>query len=91
MLCRYALTALKTAHMLFKAFSEVIRSTLLSRNAPGVDLSREERIDKCSTCLNAFLTLKRQLEPLEGRKDEIGSLARSLLHSLSELSSEVAL
>ena len=87
----YVLAALKTAHMLFRAFGEVIKSTLLSRDAPGVDLSREERIEKCSTCLNSFLTLRRQLEPLEDRKDEIGMLARALLHSLAELSSEVAL
>lgn len=50
--------------LLVQTFGPVIRSTLQSTSLGGVDLSREERLEKCSYCQSGFMKIQQRLSTL---------------------------
>lgn len=53
--------ALKGITVLQEAFGDLIRQTRATMSIGGVDLSREERLNKCNACHSIFVRVKGQL------------------------------
>lgn len=62
----------------------MISSTLTAPAGIGVDLSREERLRKCETCLSAFQAVNEcnGLTKNSQRKNNTGEMAKDLLRKL---------
>lgn len=75
----YLLQALAWTSRLVKAFGHVIKTT---REAPpmmkGVDISKEERLEKCQACHGHLVTIQHMLSPLCKRSGSVASNAKDL-------------
>eukprot|EP01006_Ploeotia_vitrea_P025298 TRINITY_DN58176_c0_g1_i1.p1 TRINITY_DN58176_c0_g1~~TRINITY_DN58176_c0_g1_i1.p1 ORF type:complete len:710 (-),score=58.36 TRINITY_DN58176_c0_g1_i1:45-2174(-) len=77
----YLQTALDCALTLWRAFGDLVNKTL-AVHAVGLDLSLEERKDKCRTIKLLFGEVRQMVELLKSRKDEIGNKSRLLYREL---------
>ena len=75
----YLLQALAWTSRLVKAFGHVIKTT---REAPllvkGVDITKEERLEKCQLCHGNLITIHHLVAPLSRRSGSVGSNAKDL-------------
>jgi katanin p80 WD40 repeat-containing subunit B1 len=83
----YIILALHTATQLFQSFSQIISQTLRNykeqQSSNQVDLSAEDRKDKCETCQNAFNSIRQLCERKFTHKiDDIGTHARVYVKTL---------
>ncbi|KAJ3047086.1 Katanin p80 WD40 repeat-containing subunit B1 [Rhizophlyctis rosea] len=80
----YIVTACTTIRILAKSFSGVILETLNSGSfvSPGVDLVREERVNKCQTCYHQFGELFAQLTELKRAPGNVGVAVRDAIRDL---------
>ncbi|KAJ3124937.1 ADP-ribosylation factor-like protein 13B [Nowakowskiella sp. JEL0407] len=85
----YIMTACTTIRLLAKSFSSVVISTLyaaetgrISGSGGMVDLSAEERVQKCRVCNNAFLELIPVLENFGRASGHVGVAIRDTLQEL---------
>jgi len=59
----YVITSLKTVQFLASTFGNLIKTTLEAPpGSGGVDLSREERTEKCKLCLVSFQAIKSKVQ-----------------------------
>ncbi|KAH3762230.1 con80 domain of Katanin [Pelomyxa schiedti] len=75
---------LKTSLLLLTEFGPLIEGILKSPMGPGVDISREERKEKCLVLLEQLLALKVKLPSLMRRPGPIGKLAAQLTTKFTE-------
>ena len=84
----YILAALHTIKSLLEAFGDLIRQTRAVVVAGGVDLSREDRLQKCNRCYNLFCKIRDGIDKIKRlhRKNAIlieqSDIVQSLLESL---------
>ncbi|GBG73053.1 hypothetical protein CBR_g12770 [Chara braunii] len=83
---RYLTVALSVISLLLKSFGSIIQETrLAARPAPGVDLSGEQRLDRCNKCYEGFVSVREILEPLVRRGGDAAQAASELHMALSEV------
>jgi hypothetical protein len=70
--------ALAWTSRLVKAFGHVIKTTREAPLAKGVDITKEERLEKCQTCHNNLVTITHLVAPLSRRSGSVGSNAKDL-------------
>ncbi len=78
----YVVTSLKTVQLLATSFGNLIKSTLEAPPSGGVDLSREERTEKCKMCLAAFRSIKTKLLDDNSAKPTQAQLRKDVIVSL---------
>ena len=59
-----ALASLRTAVTLAEVFGDLIRQTRSIMVAGGVDLSREDRLQKCNACHSVFCRIRSRIDSL---------------------------
>ncbi|TPX60014.1 hypothetical protein PhCBS80983_g02077 [Powellomyces hirtus] len=81
----YIVTACTTLRLLVKSFSHVILSGLDadSLSSPGVDISREDRIQRCRGCYEHFINVANTLEELKRSAGQVGVVVRETLKDLA--------
>eukprot|EP00762_Andalucia_godoyi_P005359 ANDGO_06725.mRNA.1 Katanin p80 WD40 repeat-containing subunit B1 homolog len=78
----YALSAVDTARQIWIAFRETINTTLAhSFGSPGVDLSREARIEKCKNAKKLLDQVASRVDSWKGEIARRGDAARSFLEA----------
>eukprot|EP01006_Ploeotia_vitrea_P050722 TRINITY_DN67490_c11_g1_i1.p1 TRINITY_DN67490_c11_g1~~TRINITY_DN67490_c11_g1_i1.p1 ORF type:complete len:701 (-),score=25.99 TRINITY_DN67490_c11_g1_i1:1322-3361(-) len=77
----YLSTALDCSLTLWRAFGDLINKTL-SQRSHAVDLSLEERKDKCRIARSLFAEVRQTVDLLKDRKDECGNKSRLLYKEL---------
>jgi katanin p80 WD40 repeat-containing subunit B1 len=83
---RYQMVALETIHLFIKAFSNLIRANIVGAQPPtGVDLSREERAQKCRIVAKLFSNCRSAIVQLRDRSDEIGVRASDVVGHLDRM------
>ncbi|GAQ80741.1 WD repeat-containing protein [Klebsormidium nitens] len=82
---RYVLVAIAVAASLLKSFGSLIKEARQASPAVGVDLSAEERLERCNACYRGFLVLRGKLEGLARTSGEVGKMSRELIFELEEL------
>ncbi|TPX49956.1 hypothetical protein SeMB42_g02414 [Synchytrium endobioticum] len=84
----YVVVACGTIRILARHFGRVIVETLESaqHNTSGIDITREERIEKCKACHRGFLTVVRTLNDLRRSTGQVGRAVRDALRELETLS-----
>lgn len=85
----YQLQALAWTSRLVKAFGHVIKTTREAPMAKGVDISKEERLEKCQTCHTNLVSIQQLVTPLTRRSGSVGSNAKDLASLLKIYVSEV--
>jgi katanin p80 WD40 repeat-containing subunit B1 len=83
----YVITALKMTAILYECFHKIIRETLNqnSNAAPGIDLHKEDRVDKCLQCKVLFEKLQKTADiRFKHQLNEMGSYGRQLLRLMRE-------
>ena len=78
----YIITACDTIRLLTKSFAQLILSSISIKDFAGVDISREERIQKCKLCHAKFLEIQSCLRELGHMPGKIGSTAQDTLTEL---------
>ncbi|KAJ3287153.1 Katanin p80 WD40 repeat-containing subunit B1 [Borealophlyctis nickersoniae] len=80
----YIVTACATIRVLIKSFANVILATISSATfiSPGVDISREERLQRCAACHRAFGDIRAALEELKRGPGAVGATVRETLKDL---------
>lgn len=83
----YITTGIKSAQYLLKHFSQLIMDTLTAPVGTGLDLAREERINKCEGCFNGFKQILEsdKLMNHAKRQNTVGELASELAKDLEVL------
>lgn len=74
----YLLQALAWTSRLVKAFGHVIKTTREAPQIKGVDISKEERLEKCQTCHGHLVTIQQLVGPLSRRAGSVGGNAKDL-------------
>lgn len=74
----YLLQALAWTSRLVKAFGHVIKTTREAPLAKGVDITKEERLEKCHLCHGNLITIHHLVAPLSRRSGSVGSNAKDL-------------
>lgn len=74
----YLLQALAWTSRLVKAFGHVIKTTREAPVAKGVDITKEERLEKCNLCHSNFVTIQHLVSSLSRRSGSVGSNAKDL-------------
>jgi len=76
---------LRTVSYMLRKFFDVVTSMLSMAPGQGVDLSREDRMQRCERCYTAFLQVKtnQALEKTCKRTNDTGELARGLVEDLN--------
>ncbi|KAI9000020.1 WD40-repeat-containing domain protein [Gaertneriomyces semiglobifer] len=84
----YIVTACNTIRILAKSFSNVIITSIGADNlqSPGIDFSREDRIERCKGCYHHFVEIAGTLETMKRVTGEIGLAARNTLRELAVFS-----
>lgn len=73
--------ALNATHLLYRSFSQFIKQSLSAPlSSLGVDLSAEDRIQKCKYCREYFIQILKIIKTknFEAREDELGEIARNI-------------
>ncbi|TPX68879.1 hypothetical protein SpCBS45565_g02804 [Spizellomyces sp. 'palustris'] len=85
----FIVTACATIRLLVKSFSHVIISTMNadSLSSPGVDISREDRIQRCRACHHGFIEISTTLEELKRSGGQVGGAVRETLKDLAVFAS----
>ncbi|KAJ3104422.1 Katanin p80 WD40 repeat-containing subunit B1 [Phlyctochytrium bullatum] len=80
----YITTACTTVRLLCKSFAQVIISAVInSANiTPGLDFAREERLERCRTCLAKFHDISMTLQELKRAPGRVGMAVRETLNEL---------
>ncbi|PRP86000.1 katanin p80 WD40-containing subunit B1 isoform 1 [Planoprotostelium fungivorum] len=80
----HQITSMKAMQSLITLFGPIIRSTLSAPPSTGVDLSREERLEKCSWVKEVLLKTKVGLEAIASStiSGKAGQMAREMLSLL---------
>jgi len=78
----YLFLGLSMATKLVKLFGNLIKATRESPTVKGVDLSKEERLEKCQLCYNNLVTIQHLIVPLARRSGTAGKNARDLSNLL---------
>lgn len=79
----YLITAIDCGITLWRAFGDLIKKTLAIQHNQ-IDLSLEERRDKCRIIKSLFGEVKVVVQPLKNRNDEVGNKAKILYKELPE-------
>lgn len=74
----YLLQALAWTSRLVKAFGHVIKTTREAPLAKGVDITKEERLEKCQSCHSNLITIQHLIAPLSRRSGSVGTNAKDL-------------
>lgn len=82
----YIITACDTIRLLSKSFSTLILSSVTVTEFPGVDISREERIQKCKICHSRFVEIQSCLKELEKTPGKVGAATSETLEELGVFS-----
>ncbi|TPX31072.1 hypothetical protein SmJEL517_g05499 [Synchytrium microbalum] len=85
----YVVVACSTIRILARHFGSVIVETLESSKqygSSGIDITREERIEKCRACHRGFLTVARTLNDLRRSTGSVGTAVRDAIRELETLS-----
>jgi katanin p80 WD40 repeat-containing subunit B1 len=69
-------------HRLVKLFGNLIKTTRDAPTAKGVDLSKEERLEKCQTCYNNLVTIQHLAVNLIRHPGTVGKNAKDLSNLL---------
>lgn len=72
-------TAITAIKLVMKNFGAIIKDTVAGPRSVGVDLSREERYEKCTGCHEALMTIRSFLLKRQTMQGKVGSEFRDLL------------
>jgi katanin p80 WD40 repeat-containing subunit B1 len=75
----HTITSLKTISILGSSFGTTIRGTLDAPSPLGVDLSREERLEKCKSCYTNFQSIKNLLEESTQMSPKVNQIRKEVL------------
>jgi len=78
----YLFLGLSMTTKLVKLFGNLIKTTREAPTAKGVDLSKEERLEKCQSCYNSLVTIQHLIAPLTRRSGTAGKNAKDLSNLL---------
>jgi katanin p80 WD40 repeat-containing subunit B1 len=78
----YLFLGLSMTQRLVKLFGNLIKTTREAPIAKGVDLSKEERMEKCQACYNNLITINHLIVPLARRSGTVGKNAKDLTNLL---------
>lgn len=78
----YLFLGLSITLKLVKLFGNLIKSTRDAPAAKGVDLSKEERLEKCNSCHANLVTIQHLIVPLGRRSGTVGKNAKDLSNLL---------
>lgn len=78
----YLFLALSMTQKLVKGFGLMIKTTREAPPAKGVDISKEERLEKCQSCYQSLVTIQHLIVPLTRRSGTIGKNAKDLASML---------
>ncbi|KNC55024.1 katanin p80 WD40-containing subunit B1 [Thecamonas trahens ATCC 50062] len=82
---RHVAVALQTIHILIESFGPLlVTHTQSPVDDIGVDISKDERRQKCAYCLSAFATMVPTVAALTARDGDIAARAHTLLLSFDE-------
>lgn len=82
----YVSTALRYVALLLQSFTHIILSTRAAAEGGGpIDLTKEERVNKCNEIYNLFKSIYPTLNPMAKKQTTIGNLARETRTSLEKL------
>lgn len=78
----YLYLGFNLTHRLVKLFGNLIKTTREAPTAKGVDLSKEERLEKCQSCYTHLITIQHLVVPLTRRPGTVGKNAKDLINLL---------
>ncbi|XP_006816983.1 katanin p80 WD40 repeat-containing subunit B1-like [Saccoglossus kowalevskii] len=83
----YILTSCQAIKLIMKSFSQLIKSNITSPPLSGVDISREERYNKCKKCYDSLVNIRYIIEQKQHLVGKIGSTFREVKLILGGLDS----
>lgn len=77
----YIVVALEMSGVLLKGFSSLIKLTraTIGQGREQVDISKEERLDKCNKCYSIFVSIEGTARTMARHDGRVGSIAQDLL------------
>eukprot|EP00730_Choanoeca_flexa_P016469 TRINITY_DN7786_c0_g1_i1.p1 TRINITY_DN7786_c0_g1~~TRINITY_DN7786_c0_g1_i1.p1 ORF type:complete len:709 (+),score=84.60 TRINITY_DN7786_c0_g1_i1:76-2202(+) len=81
----YVIAACNAAAFVHKTFGHLILdAAATAKSGRGVDVSKEERHEKCCTCYESMLVIKEALETRSDEKGKVGSALRKAFKALEK-------
>ncbi len=78
----YLHLALSLTIKLVRLFGHIIKTTREAPSVKGVDISKEERLEKCQACYNYLVTIQHLVTPMARRSGTAGKNAKDLSAAL---------
>jgi katanin p80 WD40 repeat-containing subunit B1 len=77
----YIVVALEMSGVLLKGFSSLIKMTraTIGQGRDQVDISKEERLDKCNKCFSIFMSMEGSVRTIAQHDGRVGTTAQELL------------